>query len=334
MAHFRREGRVFQQTLKELASFRCLVPALLVAGASGLAAGLIPVQAIPNPNPTLQPLVSCAPQRCSRSFGPPVPLGHGSVRGYTITRGGERGPSLQEMGVLITASALQGLPQNCVTDDPSPQARWLICQKPAAGTRGKGQMNDTMVTTLKMPPAALSLANVADLDVSWLPFGHAPAKVWDKPQFDIHFPLRNPKGGQSEPAFYAPQTPASQLPAGYMVLPGSGFHWDTVALQGHSHAADPKASPEFAGGPFLANFLYLNYNGRAIGYEVYASQSLLASRSTYTRALKAPQVSLGTSIVPTELTIRYEPLLSLYRVALTGFKSVSQGATAAPGHSH
>lgn len=318
--------------LKGLASFRRPVRAILVAGATVLAAALTPVQAAPNSQPMLQPLVSCAPQRCSRSFGPAVPLGNGSVRGYTITRGGERGPSLQEMGVLITAAALQGLPQNCVTDDPSPQARWLICQSPASGTQGKGQMNDTMVTTLKMPPAAISLANVADLDISWLPYGHAPAKVWDKPQFDIHFPLRFPKGGQSDAAFYAPQPPATQLPVGYMVLPESGFHWDTVALQGHSHAADPTQSPEFAGGPFLANFLYLNYNGRAIGYEVYASQALLASRQPYTRTLEAPQVSLGTSIVPTELTIRYEPLLSLYRVALTGFKTVSPGASA--GHSH
>lgn len=238
------------------------------------------------------------------------------------------------MGVLISATALEGLPQNCATDAPSPQARWLICQPSQPGSPGKGQMNDTMVTTLKMPEAAAALANVAELDFSWLPYGHAPEKVWDKPQFDIHFPLRFPTGGQSEQAFYAPQPPASQLPQGYMVLPGSGFHWDTTALQGHSHAADPKESPEFAGGPFLANFLYLNYNGRAIGYEVYASQALLASRNTYTRPLKAPEVSFGTSIVPTELTIRYEPTLSVYRVALTGFKSVTKLAPPPHSHSH
>lgn len=307
--------------------------ALLLAAVSGLAAVLqTPLEAAPNPQPVLQPLVSCAPQSCSRSFGPPVALGQGTVRGYTFVRGGERGPALQEMGVLISASALQGLPRNCATDKPSAGARWLICQPSVAGSQG--QMNDTMVTTLTMPAAASRLANVADIDLSWLPFGHAPAKVWDKPQFDIHFPLRFPKGGQSAAAFYAPQPPAAQLPAGYMVLPDSGFHWDTKALQGHSHAADPKESPEFAGGPFLANFLYLNYDARAIGYEVYASQDLLASRATYTRALKAPQMSLGTTIVPTELTIRYEPTLSLYRVALTRFTPVSKGAAGAHGHTH
>ena len=289
-------------------------------------------QASPAPRPDLKPLQACVTQGCTAGFGVPVPLGKGSVRGYTIVSGGVKGPVLKEMGVLITAAALQGLPQNCVTDDPSPQARWLICQKPATGTQGKGQMNDTMVTTLKMPAAAAKLANVDDLDLSWLPYGHAPANVWDKPQFDIHFPLRLPKGGQSEAAFYAPQPAASQLPAGYQVLPESGFHWDTVALQGHSHAADPAKSPEFSGGPFLANFLYLNYNGRAIGYEVYASQALLSSRQTYTRDLDAPQVSFGTSIVPTKLTIRYEPLLSMYRVALSGFKPITRQSLADHHH--
>lgn len=302
-----------------------------LAGAVLLVSGTA-VQAAPKNNPKLPPLVSCAPLRCSSSLGPEVPMGKGSVRGYTITSGGERGPALKEMGVLISAAALEGLPQNCATDKPSPQARWLICQPSTAQSQGRGQMNDTMVTTLKMPAAAASLANVSDIDLSWLPYGHAPEKVWDKPQFDIHFPFRAPKGGQSEPAFYAPKTPAAQLPPGYMVLPGSGFHWDTPALKGHSHAADPTKSPEFAGGPFLANFLYLSYEGRAIGYEVYASQALLQSRQPYTRTLEAPEVSPGTNIVPTELTIRYEPKLSLYRVALTGFKPVTR--IAADAHSH
>lgn len=304
-----------------------------LAVAYGFAAVLhTPLQAAPKPLPDLQPLVSCPPQRCTSSLGLPVALGLGTVRGYAIVRAGEGVPSLQEMGVLISESALQGLPQNCAKDKPSTGARWLICQPPVAGSQG--QMNDTMVTTLKMPAVAANLANIHVLDVSWLPFGHAPKEIWDKPQFDIHFPFGSPTGGQSEAAFYAPQTPAAQLPDGYMVLPGSGFHWDTEALQGHSHAADPKESPEFAGGPFLANFLYLSYEGRAIGYEVYASQKLLASRATYTRALKAPKVSLGTSIVPNELTIRYEPTSSLYRVALTRFTPVGRGAAEPHRHTH
>lgn len=315
-------------SLKKLVSSRRILRHVL-AGAAGVAGALSatalsPAQSAPAGQPSLKPLVSCAPLRCSSSLGPEVPMGKGSVRGYTIISGGERGPALKEMGVLITASALKGLPQNCSTDKPSPQARWIICQPPKADGNGQGQMNDTMVTTLKMPAAAATLANVSDLDFSWLPYGHAPEKVWDKPQFDIHFPLRAPKGGKSEEAFYAPKTPAAQLPPGYVVLPGSGFHWDTEALQGHSHAADPTKSPEFAGGPFLGNFLYLTYAGRAIGYEVYASQALLDSRQTYTRALEAPQVSYGTSIVPTQLTIRYEPSLSVYRVALTGFQPIAK----------
>jgi len=310
-------------------TIRSLAVALAATVASATAAA---VQAAPAANPALKPLESCAPKQCTTSFGKSVPMGQGSVQGYAITSGGDREPALKEMGVLITAAALKGLPQNCATDKPSAQARWIICQPSTAKSQGRGQMTDTMVTTLKMPAVVAKLANVANLDLSWLPYGHAPEKVWDKPQFDIHFPFIAPKGGNADQAFYAPKTSADQLPPGYMVLPGSGFHWDTEALKGHSHAADPTTSPEFAGGPFLGNFLYLSYDGRAIGYEVYASQALLTSKQTYTRVLKAPQVSFGTSIVPTQMTIRYEPLLSLYRVAITGFTPVAKAV--AVSHSH
>ncbi len=322
------------RTLTTAKTSQCLKSWAVAVAATLATTSVAVAQAAPAPKPALKPLKSCAPKLCTTSFGQSVPIGQGSVQGYAITSGGDRGPALKEMGVLITAAALKGLPQNCSTDKPSPQAKWLICQPPTAQSQGRGQMNDTMVTTLKMPAVAASLANVANLDLSWLPYGHAPEKVWDKPQFDIHFPFVAPNGGQSDQAFYAPKTSADQLPPGYMVLPGSGFHWDTEALQGHSHAADPATSPEFAGGPFLGNFLYLNYDGRAIGYEVYASQALLTSKQTYTKDLPTPQVSFGTSIVPTQMTIRYEPLLSLYRVALTGFKPVAKAAAAAASHSH
>ena len=277
---------------------------------------------------TLQPIESCQGGSCSLNYGSTARMGQGTMKAYAFV---ENGKSIKEIGVLLDAAVLKGLPQNCGSQKPTPGSKWLICQ--ASPQNPKGQMNDTMVTTLDMPKNVVDLANIEKLDISWLPFGHAPEKVWDKPQFDIHFPFRNPTGGQDTSKFYAPSVPQAQLPSGYMVLPGSGFHWDTEALQGHSHAADPKNSPEFAGGPFLANFLYIAYNGKAIGYEVYASTRLLDSKGVYNRDLEMPEFSPGTRNVPSKLRITYVPELSAYRVALFAYKTLP-ASYQGTGHGH
>jgi len=277
---------------------------------------------------TLQPIEPCSGSTCTLNYGSTARMGQGTMKAYAFV---ENGKSIKEIGVLLDAAVLKGLPQNCGSQKPTPGTKWLICQ--ASPKNPKGQMNDTMVTTLEMPKNVVELANIDKLDISWLPFGHAPEKVWDKPQFDIHFPFRNPTGGQDTSKFYAPTVPQAQLPAGYMVLPGSGFHWDTEALQGHAHAADPKNSPEFAGGPFLANFLYITYNGKAIGYEVYASTKLLESKGIYNRDLEMPEYSPGTKNVPSKLRITYVPDLNAYRVALFDYKTLPDAYQGA-GHGH
>jgi hypothetical protein len=277
---------------------------------------------------TLQPIETCSGSPCTLNYGSTARMGKGTMKAYAFV---ENGKNIKEIGVLLDAAVLKGLPQNCGSQKPTPGTKWLICQ--ASPKNPKGQMNDTMVTTLEMPKNVVELANIDKLDISWLPFGHAPEKVWDKPQFDIHFPFRNPTGGQDTSKFYAPNVPQAQLPAGYMVLPGSGFHWDTEALQGHAHAADPKNSPEFAGGPFLANFLYITYNGKAIGYEVYASTKLLESKGIYNRDLEMPEYSPGTKNVPSKLRITYVPDLNAYRVALFDYKTLPDGYQGT-GHGH
>jgi hypothetical protein len=269
--------------------------------------------------PILSPVEACEQAPCTTELGREMAMGKGTVRAYGILKadGGS-----QEIGVLISEAALQALPQNCQADKPSTGAKWLICQPASAD--GKGKMNDTMVTTLEMPAAVAKATGINKLDISWLPYGHAPEKVWDKPQFDIHFPFVQPTGGQNEKAFYVAPS-KEQLPQGYMVLPGSGFHWDTEALEGHAHAADPTQSPEFAGGPFLGNFLYITYEGKAIGYEAYVSKALLDSKGTYTKILQTPEKSYGTNVAPGQLTITHVPAIKAFRVSLSEYKTIKEG---------
>lgn len=268
--------------------------------------------------PNLTPVKACEQAPCSPELGREMAMGNGTVRAYGILKADG---SSQEIGILISEAALQGLPQNCQVDKPSTGAKWLICQP--AGADGKGKMNDTMVTTLEMPAAVAKATGINKLDISWLPYGHAPEKVWDKPQFDIHFPFVMPTGGQNEKAFYQAPSP-EQLPQGYMVLPGSGFHWDTEALKGHAHAADPAQSPEFGGGPFLGNFLYITYQGKAIGYEAYVSKTLLDGKGTYTKSLQEPEKSYGTDVAPGLLSISHMPAIKAFRVSLSDYKSIKK----------
>jgi hypothetical protein len=278
-------------------------------------------------NAPLEPIEACGSKGCSLNYGSKATIGKGTAKAYAFVEGGQ---AIKEIGVLLSSGVLKGLPQNCGSEKPSPGAKWMICQ--ASKTNPKAQMNDAMVTTLDMPKNVIDLANIERLDISWLPLGHAPEKVWDKPQFDIHFPFRNPTGGLNRSLDYKAVSKA-QLPAGYMVLPGSGFDWDTEALKGHSHAADPKNSPEFAGQPFLGNFLYITYDGKAIGYEVYASTRLLDSKEAYTRSLEMPEYSPGTRNIPSKLRIVYVPSIDSYRVSLYDYKELPAGYQGS-GHGH
>jgi hypothetical protein len=317
-------------SLKPRATAKPLAAIALALGSAvvGLAPSTAMAETMVIKRDQLQPIEACSGGPCSLNYGSTARMGEGTMKAYGFVEGGK---TIKEIGVLMSRSILKGLPQNCGKDKPTPGSKWLICQ--ASPKNPNGQMNDTMVTTLDMPKNVIDLANIDKLDISWLPFGHAPEKVWDKPQFDIHFPFRRPTGGQDSSRFYAPEVPKSQLPSGFMVLPGSGFHWDTEALQGHSHAADPKNSPEFAGGPFLANFLYITYDGSAIGYEVYASKALLESKDSYNRNLEMPEHSPGTNTVPSKLRITYEPQLDAYRVSLYDYKAVPDSVKNG-NHSH
>mgnify|MGYP001159779831 FL=1 len=255
----------------------------------------------------------------SKSFyGDTVKLGDGGVKTFGTFSNGE----LKKVGVIISEDALNGLPQNCGVDAPTPGAKWLICQSKEG--ENKGKMNDTMVITLDMPKKVVKELGIKKLDLSWLPYGHAPEGVWDKPQFDIHFPFMKPTGGKDSSKYYAPKTSSDQLPEGYIVLPGSGFPWDTDALQSHSHAASPGDSPEFKGGEFLGNFLYLSYEGKAIGYEAYVSKKLLDSKDYYIQNLKSPKVSYGSDKAPTKLVISYLPSEEAYEVSLENYIKVEK----------
>lgn len=249
--------------------------------------------------------------------GTPKPLGAGQVRSFVKT---DAKGVPTELGVAFTKEALDNLPQNCKTDKIPATSMWVICDG--------GKMNDALVTILNTPPAGAS-THVKTMELSWLAYGHAPEHVWDKAQFDIHFNYDSPMGGLDESKFYV-NPPTPDLPAGYEVLPHSGFPWNTPAQKFHSHSADPKESPEFAGGPFTTNFLYTTYNGQVLGYEPYVTLDYLKAQTTpKVIAVKTPAVYPKTGYYPTAMRVGWDESMKAYVIALEGFKQFKAPAAAA-----
>lgn len=249
--------------------------------------------------------------------GTPKPLGAGSVR--AVYKADAKGVPVS-FGLHMTKDALDKLPQNCKTDPTPKTSIWPFCEG--------GKMNDAMVTILYSPKAAVATTNIASMELSWLPYGHAPEHVWDKPQFDIHFNFTTPHGGMDESKLYV-NPDQKDLPEGYAILPHSGFPWNTPAQKFHSHSADPKESPEFAGGPFTTNFLYTTYNGHVIGYEPYVALDYLKSLTSPKEiTVKTPEEYPQTGYYPSVMRVGWDDADKAYVIVLEKFTKY----TAGPAH--
>lgn len=237
-----------------------------------------------------------------------LPLGGGTVE-YSFVKDSKGNPLF--LGVRFSASVFDKLPKDCKEDKIPKTSFWEICNG--------GVMNDAFLTIFKTPEAT-ALTRIASIELSWLPYGHAPEKIWDKPQFDIHFNFVKPTSGLDTAKLYD-NPPEGYLPDGYIVLPQSGFKWDTPTLTYHSHSANPKASPEFGGGTFTTNFLYTVYAGRVIGYEPYVTLDFL----TKAEKLKIIPVTLPKKFehegfYPTEMLVGLDTTTNTYIIGLQGFK--------------
>ncbi len=241
------------------------------------------------------------------------PIGNGKATSY-VELDAEGKP--KSLGIKFTKAALENLPQKCKTDTIPKTSFWEFCFG--------GKMNDALVTIFKTPPEAAA-TNVKTLELSWLPYGHAPEKVWDVPQFDIHFNFVTPTGGTDTSKLYT--NPAKgELPEGYIVLPKSGFPWDTPAQKFHSHSANPQDSPEFKGGKFTTNFLYITYGGKVIGYEPYVALDYLQEKTSIKdypihKPVKYPKDGYYPSTMKIGLDEKGD-----YIIAIEGFKEYKASA--------
>jgi len=228
-------------------------------------------------------------------YGPVVPVGRGSARSYAIMKAG----SVVEVGVGLSEGALDDLPPG------------------HAHLMGHPRVAEFL---LEMPTQNPTPYRFIELD--WVPDGHDPPGIYDRPHFDIHFyqisleernaidpgdPAFSTRAGRlpsgaAVPAGFLPHHHLAQEDPGVVAVPRMGLHW-----------IDP-SGPEFNGHEFTHTLLYGTWDGRVIFQEPMVTRAFLQSKPDERMAVAKP----GAGYAPDGYRIYWHPKAKEYRIGLTG----------------
>jgi len=241
-------------------------------------------------------------------YGAPMAMGKGQARTYVVVD--ERSGHPVEVGVALSAQALEGLP--------------ILSSDHAPGTHGAYREY-----LLELPAGNPTPYRFVEVD--WNPHGHGGP--YTAPHFDFHFyrvpvATRNeidPKGRDF--ATKAARLPAEEeIPARYasshvllnttpagMTVPRMGLHWvDT---------ASPELPP--SNQPFTTTFIVGSWNGQVIFDEPMVTRAfILAQRSgpatAGTIAVPPAKRYAPAGFYPASYGIRWDEAAGEYRIALQG----------------
>jgi hypothetical protein len=230
------------------------------------------------------PLAFRFPQRFYRAHptdeivGEAKPLGAGSVRSW-VRVPGQGAPAA--IGVTFSSGALSQLPAGALE------------------------------TVLRLPTAS-AIEPFDHIGINWMPHGHPPPGIYNRPHFDVHFYLVTPQERDlitSSEKMYVMPAP-EHLPEDYELIANSGD-----ARMG-SHWWDSQA-PEAHGESFDATFIFGFYDGSMIFLEPMVSVDFLNSRPTHVATVKQPAEWEKPGSYPTQCRVEYDASLDEYSVALT-----------------
>ncbi|MGY2134331.1 DUF5602 domain-containing protein [Hymenobacter sp. HD11105] len=220
------------------------------------------------------------------TFGQTVLVGSGAARTYVTS---DAGGAPTEMGIRLTAAALDGLP------------------------------TAAMLYELPMPAAAVKMP-FDHVSFSWNPGGQAPMAVYGAPHFDAHF-YRQPRAGRNAITLDDPKgdlfPPAAMLPEGYQYTVANGVVGRCVAKLGRRWT-DP-ASPEYQpGGRFSSTLAYGTYEGHVTFLAPMFTRALLTPAVNFSAPIKQPLGYAGAGkYYPARYALRYEASTQEYVLALS-----------------
>jgi hypothetical protein len=235
-------------------------------------------------------------------------MGNGQARTYVLVD--ERSGNPVEVGVALSAQALEGLPSH----------------SPDHGPGAHGAYSEYLLELPADNPTPYRF-----VEVDWNPHGHGGP--YTAPHFDFHF-YRVPVATRNEIDLSAPDfaTKAARLPAeeeiparyasthvllnttpAGMTVPRMGLHWvDT---------ASPELPP--SNQPFTRTFIVGSWNGQVIFDEPMVTRAfILAQRSgpatAGTIAVPAAKRYAPAGFYPASYGIRWDGSAGEYRIALQG----------------
>jgi hypothetical protein len=253
----------------------------------------------------------------SRSAGWQLKLGDGTVSSYAEL---ESGDALTAIGVVWSAGALEGLPNDfdghrCFNRD----------KDGAIGADTKCQHTHEFVI-----PLPDSVSRRADIPFKWVllnwnPVGHIPPGIYDAPHFDVHFEM-----GPIAEAFAIESGPCGpelvrcdQFQIGRKPLPPNYMPPDYVDVEAvvpvmGNHLIDV-TGPEFQNQPFTRSWVYGVYDGKVIFYEAMVTLAHLRSQPDGCLPIKAPQAVAVAGLYPTEYCVRHDAATGEYSVSMEKF---------------
>ncbi|MGB9278517.1 MAG: DUF5602 domain-containing protein [Pseudonocardiaceae bacterium] len=245
---------------------------------------------------TLTLLAGCGSGQTNKSgtfFGPPQNIGNGTAKTYvTLDNAGKP----NEIGIRMSAASLDGLP----AEDAVPP-RMLILALPAQ-------------------------ASATDFDhvmLNWNSHGHAPAELFGKPHFDMHFYMVDPAAVEeinpSNPNFaaQAADLPAPKyIPRDYVVPPGPPAE-NTVPAMG-LHWVDKTDGLEPGKYDFKQILINGSWDGTYTFIEPMMTREWMLTKQTVHEDIKQPQAYQRSGYFPTTYNVRYDDQAKEYSISLGG----------------
>ena len=253
-------------------------------------------------------------------YGAPVDAGRGTMRTYLAF---DSTGKPMELGILIDADALQGLPTGHSTSGR--------CFDVNGNGRidASGECEGDYEYALTMPAV---VADRWDIPVQWVganwnAHGHVPPGVYDLPHFDFHFYIANEAAVRAirvgPCGFFMNcedfERATQPVPAKY-VHPAHVSVGAAVAAMG-DHLIDT-TSPEFAKPPrkFTHTWIFGAYDGRITFLEPMITREFLMTRPNICVPIKQPAAWQISGYYPTRYCMRYHDRARKYTVSLEGLQ--------------
>jgi hypothetical protein len=251
-------------------------------------------------------------------YGAPVEVGRGTMRAYLAFDASDKP---MELGVLMDAGALQGLPSGL-----SNSGRCFDLNNNGRIDES-GECEGEYEYVLALPRVVADRYDIPFqwVSVDWNAHGHAPPGVYDLAHFDFHFYIA------SEASVRAIRTGScgifidcddfkratQPVPAKYV----NKQHVSVGAAVGAmgDHLID-STSPEFAKPPrkFTYTWIVGAYDGRVTFFEPMITREYLMGRPNICVPIKQPDAWQISGYYPTRYCMRYHERADKYTISLEG----------------